>query len=75
MLLSKGTLITSTFYFQDGCKVAIYHYMKKYNTLKINETGALIMPESTLNYMAKEKEKRDNMAKNHKGKNASGHQH
>lgn len=49
--------------------------MKKYNTLKINETGALIMPESTLNYMAKEKEKRDNMAKNPKGKNASGHQH
>lgn len=49
--------------------------MKKYNILKINETGALIMPESTLNYMAKEKEKRDDLAKNNKGKNASVHQH
>jgi hypothetical protein len=48
--------------------------MKKYNILKINETGALIMPESTLNYMAKEKEKRDDMTKNAKIKHSS-HQH
>jgi hypothetical protein len=62
-------------FLQDGCKVAIYHFMKKYNILKINETGALIMPESTLNYMAKEKERRDDMIKNAKGKNTSVHQH
>lgn len=41
--------------------------------MKINETGALVMPESTLKYMAKEKEKRDDMTKNAKGKNTSAH--
>ena len=48
--------------FQDICKVALYHVMKKYNILRINETGALILPESTKIYMANEKKKRDAMA-------------
>lgn len=45
--------------------------MKKYNILGINETGALILPESTKIYMANEKKKRDSMASACASKSAS----
>lgn len=38
--------------------------MKKHNWLGINETGKLIMPESTLKYMEDEKKKREEIALN-----------
>jgi hypothetical protein len=40
---------------QDACKVFTLRMMKKYNTLGINETGKLIMPESTLKFIEDEK--------------------
>jgi hypothetical protein len=49
---------------QDACKVFTIYIMKKHNWLGINETGKLIMPESTLKYMEDEKIKRDEMALN-----------
>jgi hypothetical protein len=38
--------------------------MKKYNTLGINETGKLIMPESTLKFIEDEKIKKAEAEKN-----------
>lgn len=51
----------------------MFYIMKKYNFLRINLTGALIMPESTLKYMANEKEQRENERKSLGSKSHSSH--
>ena len=44
------------FFVQDVAKVFTYHCMKVYNIFKYNETGKLILPQSTVNYIARNKE-------------------
>lgn len=44
-------------FIQDGAKVLSYYYMKKYNLFGYNDTGKMIMPESTLRYIERNKAK------------------
>jgi H+-transporting ATPase len=41
---------------QDACKVYAWHLMKTYNWFGINDTGKVVLPESTLEYIRKNKE-------------------
>jgi H+-transporting ATPase len=43
---------------QDAAKVGTYWLLKRYNLMGINETGALVLPESTLRYIEEEKARR-----------------
>ena len=42
---------------QDATKVLAFYLMKKYNWFNINNTGKLVMPESTLEYIRQNKER------------------
>ena len=42
---------------QDVCKVLTFRVMIKYNVFGINDTGKVVLPESTLEYMRLNKEK------------------
>jgi H+-transporting ATPase len=42
---------------QDVCKVLTFRVMMKYNVFGINDTGKVVLPESTLEYMRLNKEK------------------
>ena len=42
---------------QDAAKVYTWYLLKKYNWFHINDTGKLVLPESTLEYIRKNKEK------------------
>lgn len=44
-------------FIQDACKVITMHYMTKYNVFNINETGKVIIPESTKRYIAENTER------------------
>jgi len=42
-------------FIQDFCKVQFYALMVKYNWFGWNDTGKLVLPQSTLDYIAKNK--------------------
>ena len=42
---------------QDFCKVLVFYFVKKYNWFDYNDTGKVALPESTLKYIADNKEK------------------
>ncbi|KAJ1431495.1 HAD-like domain-containing protein, partial [Ochromonadaceae sp. CCMP2298] len=42
---------------QDAAKVGTFYLLKKYNWFGYNDTGKLVLPESTLKYIADNKEK------------------
>jgi H+-transporting ATPase len=42
---------------QDACKVAFGHVMVRYNWFGINDTGKVVLPESTLQYIRDNKER------------------
>lgn len=42
---------------QDAVKVYTFYLMEKYNWFGINDTGKLVLPESTLEYIRKNKER------------------
>jgi H+-transporting ATPase len=44
-------------FIQDAAKVAIYRVIVKYNFLNWNDTGKVVLPESTLKFIADNKEK------------------
>jgi len=44
-------------FIQDACKVFAFYILKKYNILGYNDTGKLVLPESTLMYIKQNKEK------------------
>ncbi len=35
---------------QDACKVGAFHLMRMYNMFGINDTGAVVLEQSTLDY-------------------------
>ena len=41
---------------QDLCKVGTYYLLKKYNIFGYHDTGVLVLPESTIKYIAENKE-------------------
>ena len=38
-------------FIQDAAKVAVYYYLKTNNIFNINDTGVVVLPDSTVNYM------------------------
>jgi H+-transporting ATPase len=42
---------------QDAAKVLLYHYIKKFNFCQYNETGQVVLPESTKRYIQENKKK------------------
>ena len=48
---------------QDACKVLYYWLMTRYNWYGWNNTGQLVLPQSTLDFIAENKEKDMNAAK------------
>jgi H+-transporting ATPase len=42
---------------QDAAKVYLFHCIKKYNFCQYNETGQLILPESTKRYIQENKQR------------------